>query len=496
MSASLIHVENAICRVSRNRILRVPRFGIGPGQHCCVFGGNGAGKSLLGMLVRGALVSGRSHVHYAEGFDPARDIRVISFAEQRRLLELDDRHDISEYSASAADSGTTVAALVLENRRPDERYRQLLVSLDIASLESRGIRFLSSGQLRRASIARALYQSPRLLILDEPLESIDHDSRRRIRETLSQWAGPGNASLLLCRRERDILPFMTHLAVMDQLTLLEQGGFDRVRRGRAFNEIARRSIGLPESLPAPPPGRRPEPFDADAPLIELRDVEASWGENTVFRGVTWTLDSDRHAWIRGPNGCGKSTLLNLISGQNHKAYGQHVRLFGRRRGSGESVWDIKARFGVVSNELHNAYIRGWRVLEVVVSGLYDSIGLYDDSGGSEREAALQWLEALSLRELAGDGYHELSFGQQRLVLLARAMIKHPLVLVLDEPCVGLDDHYRRLIPALVDRIAARTPTRVLYVSHAGAEEVPDCINQWLTFRPDGQGAWRVHVENG
>lgn len=166
------------------------------------------------------------------------------------------------------------------------------------------------------------------------------------------------------------------------------------------------------------------------------------------------------------------------------AYGQAVYLFGTRRGSGETVWDVKARFGVVSNEMHNRYVKGWRVLEVVISGFFDSVGLYDDSGASERGCALAWLEALNIDALATQYYDSISFGQQRLVLLARAMVKHPNVLILDEPCVGLDDSHRELILALVDLIAATTSTHILYVSHTQGEQ-PRCINQRIRFGSEG-----------
>jgi len=148
------------------------------------------------------------------------------------------------------------------------------------------------------------------------------------------------------------------------------------------------------------------------------------------------------------------------------------------------VWEVKARFGVVSNELHNRYSKGWRVLDVVVSGFFDSVGLYDDSGASEHNAARDWLETFAIASLAGDHYHELSFGEQRLVLLARAMVKHPALLILDEPCVGLDDNARALILGIVDCIAATTQTQILFVTHL-QDEAPQCINQWLRFGPRG-----------
>lgn len=478
MSEAILRVHNVLCRISSRRTLRVDEFALAAGQHWCVFGGNGAGKSLLAQLLRDRLVNGH-------------DLQVVSFEEQQQLWALDNRHDISEYSDTALDQGTTVARLILGESLPDAdgiaRYEALLVALDLQSLQQRGIRYLSSGQVRKALLARALYRRPRLLILDDPLESVDRDSRRRIAAVLRQWMGPDTCTLLLCRRQRDILLGITHLALMEDLRIVEQGALREVQSGATWQRLAQREVTLPESLPLPIPGRHDALADLDPqqPLFELHDVDAGYQGHRVLKQFSWTLRRGQHTLVEGPNGCGKSTLLSLINGENHKAYGQEVTLFGRRRGGGETVWDVKARFGTVSNELHNKYVKGWKVLDVVVSGFFASVGLYDDSGASERNAALAWLHTFAIAELANEYYHELSFGQQRLVLLARAMVKHPAILILDEPCVGLDDYYRALILGTVDLIAATTATQVIYVSHTD-DERPTCINQHIRFSGPGE----------
>ena len=369
----------------------------------------------------------------------------------------------------------------------------LLDRLAIHHLLDRGIRFLSSGQIRKVMVARALLSrqpgESRLLVLDDPLEAIDRQSAPVLRDLLQEWLHDGeNATLLLCRREREMLPGITHLAVLEDLRLVCQGERQAVSGTDAYLRFARPQVVAPRSIPvtAVQPGSR----QAVAP-IRLHEVTAAYGDRLILNRVSWVMDVGDHALIEGPNGCGKSTLLSLIDGENHKAYGQQVYLFGVRRGSGETVWDIKSHFGIVSNEIHNRYVKGWRVLDVVVSGFFDSVGLYDDSGGSQQESALRWLLALGLSAVAQDYFHEVSFGQQRLVLLARAMVKQPDVLILDEPCVGLDDHYRQLVLATVDRIAEQTTTQIVYVSHTEGEE-PRCVTQRLRFEPaPGGGHTRV-----
>lgn len=251
------------------------------------------------------------------------------------------------------------------------------------------------------------------------------------------------------------------------------------------NPTAAVSKSLEKLLPANAPDR-----DRGEELIRLQNVSASYGDLKVLNNITWVMTARDNVVIEGPNGCGKSTLLSLIDGENHKGYGQQVFLFGRLKGSGETIWETKKHFGLVSNELHNKYIKGWRVLDVVVSGFFDSVGLYDESGSAENAAARAWIEALGIGQWEKQYYHEISFGQQRLVLLARAMVKNPRILVLDEPCVGLDDYHRQLILKVLDVIAQRSLTNILYVTHV-EDEQPRCINQLLRFRQKEEGGFTV-----
>ncbi len=493
----LIEVAQARLRVGRRALLEIDRFAVAAGQHWCVFGPNGAGKSLLAELIRARRRESGNYVSYAEGFDPARDILPVSFEEQQRLWRRDAKLDIGDFCEDAQDRGTTVGALIHAALPAAEQRETLLVELaaelELTPLLDKGIRFLSSGQIRRVLIARALYgqygERPKLLIFDEPLESLDRDSRAPIATVIAGRLRPTCASLHLCRRARDRFAAATHLLVMEQLRVLEQDVFSEVvwhravRRFRPRSDVAVGEIPQWRDAPRNPPG-------AETKLIELRGVDAAYGELRVLRDVHWTMTGRHHVLIEGPNGCGKSTLLSLIDGENHKGYGQEVYLFGRRKGSGETVWDVRRHFGVVSNELHNRYVRGWKVLDVVVSGFFDSVGLYDDSGGGEHEHARAWLETLRIRDAADACYHQLSFGRQRLVLLARAMVKQPDILILDEPCVGLDDFHRDFILRALDAIAEQTPARLIYVSHAPGEQ-PACVNHRLRFEAAESGGFRL-----
>lgn len=493
----LIQVHNALCRINRLAVLTIEEFSISAGEHWCLFGPNGAGKSLLAALLAGKRRESGSYVNYAENFDPGSDCFFVSFEEQQRLWEKDNRLDMSEYSERAEDKGTVVIDLIQAGRpeQADEAlFDKLVEQLDLSALLEKGIRFLSSGQIRKVLIARALYacvgKKNKLVIFDEPLESIDRDSRERIERCIEQYQGKDFSSLLLCRRAQDIMAGVTHIALMQELKLVEQGKRAAVEQSTNFQSLLQRVPDIPAQVPNALSAADSGQSQSEAPLIELKKVSASYGDLLVLNEVSWEMGPKDHVLIEGPNGCGKSTLLSLIDGENHKGYGQDVYLFGQRKGTGETVWDIKARFGIVSNELHNKYVKGWKVLDVVVSGFFDSVGLYDDSGSGEWEGARSWLHTLGVSDLEKRYYHELSFGQQRLVLLARAMVKHPSILILDEPCVGLDDYYRQLILGTLNVIAQQSDTRIVYVSHVSDEE-PDFATQRVRFKPAEGGGYKL-----
>lgn len=499
--ATLVSIDKALCRIQRQAMLTVEHFAIESGQHWCLFGQNGSGKTLLANLLAGKRLESSSYVSYDANFDPARDIHIVSFEEQQRLWERDNRLDISEFSGDAQDKGTVVADLIRASRSKQDQSDALLADLvqqlALAGVLDKGIRFLSSGQIRKVLIARSLYAyrdgSPQLLILDDPLESIDQDSQERIRSTIEKHMSAQFSSLQLCRRQQDILPGVSHMAVMqrdsNRLWISRQGTFAEVSQAAEFTGVTGSPSEVSASLDALLPREAPIRKVGEE-LIRLENVQASYGDSKVLVDVNWVMTGRDHVVIEGPNGCGKSTLLSLIDGENHKGYGQQVYLFGRLKGSGETIWETKKHFGLVSNELHSKYIKGWRVLDVVVSGFFDSVGLYDEGGTAEVGQAKLWIAALGLDTLERQYYHEISFGQQRLVLLARAMIKKPRILILDEPCVGLDDFHRQQILRVLDAIAERSLTNILYVTHV-ADEQPSCINQILRFKEQNGGGFTV-----
>ncbi len=456
---------------------------VAPGEHWACLGLNGAGKTSLARILT------RQATHYSGALmrSPRLEeggVAYVCFEQAKALCERDRKLDDSEFRADASDPGTPVQALILGGRAPDERFQHWTERLAMRHFLHRGLRFISTGEMRKALLVKAILSAPALLILDSPLDGLDRASQAEMHWIIDELLQSEVTVLLLCRQLEDVPAGITHILVLQAGKTLACAAREKILTDTAVHALMNPPIADLGELP--PPAARPYDVPVGKPLLELRDVTVRYGDLTVLRNVNWLFGPGHHCSIAGPNGCGKTTLLSLVTGDNHKAYGQDITLFGIRRGSGESVWDIKQKFGQLDTQLQLNFRRGMRVLEVVVSGFFDTVGLYDAWGDAQRGNAEQWLAALGLAAYSRESFDALSFGLQRMVLLARAMVKSPVILLLDEPTLGLDGHHRKLILRAIDHIAANCDTQIIFVSHS-AGETPACINQHLSFEPRDEG---------
>ena len=465
-------------------------------QQWALLGPNGSGKTTLAKLLTRQLIPASGSIEYGsiakgdevqpETLAPA-DIAYVCFEEQKILQDHDRRFDDSETRASAFDIGTRARDAILQGREPGPDFLQWVEQLNMAHILERGIRYTSTGEMRKILLLRALVSNPGMIILDSPLDGLDRASQEELHGLISSLLLSDIRILLLCRDLRDLPETVSHIMVLDAGSVTASGPRQDVLAEKHVQILLQPT--LPALARLPDPAERPYELEPGIARVVMRDVSVSYYDNQVLDRVNWILVPGQHCAIAGPNGCGKTTLLSLINGDNHKAYGQNITLFGQLRGSGESVWDIKQKFGGIDTQLQLNHVRGMKVIEVVVSGFFDTIGLYDDWGDQQRSTARQWLAALGVPGLETEPFDDLSFGLQRMVLLARAMVKSPAILILDEPCLGLDSYHRRLILQAADHIAGNSDTQILYVSHSQGE-APGCINQWLDFVP-GDGGYTV-----
>ena len=455
-----------------------------PGQHWAVLGPNGAGKTALATILCG------EQTHFAGVYERGDrllegGIAYVCFERGRRLCERDRKLDCAEFEGTASDTGTRVRDLLGNREEGPQRFDELVALLELDSILDRGLRYVSTGELRKALLASALLTKPELLILDSPLDGLDRGMQQRLGTALNDIINGSPAVLVLSRSIDEVPDACSHIMLLDGGRIVATGSAQAVREDLRTNKILS-APGVEFVVPEAAPTTRTASSTAE-PTLELHGVSVQFGDFCVFRDLTWRLDQHQHCLIAGPNGCGKSTLLDLLTGDNHKAFGQDVRLFGKRRGSGESVWDIKRQFGRVDAKMQFAVPSGSSVRDVVLSGYFDSLGLRDRPSDQQRARGCVWLTALGLASYETTEFHTLSFGLQRLALLARAMVKDPRILLLDEATLSLDAGHRRLLLDALDHVIASSDCQLLFVSHTPGE-VPDCINQILSFEPQESGS--------
>lgn len=407
-------------------------------------GPNGAGKSwaaraLAAQISRAELLSAESQQAFYEA-----------------ELAADESND-----QDALDSGTTVGELLGDAAREHALFQ----AFELDALWTRGYRLLSTGEARKVLLLRALLQAPPLVILDDPFDGLDAAAQLALSHALLATA-QHLAVVLVGGFAPNLLPFpseaVASVAVIEQRRLVFRGHVEEWRRHHARHTVARRAppIELGSFYP---------PLDPTQPLVRLIGGRVQYGDQVVFQDLDFTVMPGQHTLIQGPNGSGKSTLVEMLSGDHPQAYSNDLHLFGRKRGSGETVWDIKKNVGIVSARLHRDYRVDSSIEDVLVSGLYDSIGVYRQREPSERRRARAWLDWLELGFEPGASFRSLSFGQQRLILIARAAIKVPPLVVMDEPSSGLDPDNRARALDLIASLCTQQQSTVLFVTHRADE---------------------------
>lgn len=403
------------------------------------------------------------------------ELGVLSFKRQQALFEEELRKDDTDY-LDQLDPGTPARAFLNDI----ERHRGLIDRFALTNLLDRGYRQLSSGQARKLCLLQHITRGVTTLILENPYEGLDRAGCQDLDQVLAGLHDQGITLLILVGNTGDIPSWCTHLAAFDNGALVLQGQRNGIlpRIKALFQQRPPLFQVSVEELRRE--GRITARFPTDAPLVLLRNGFARYGDIEVFANLDLTINQGDHTLITGPNGCGKSTLLQLITGDHPLCYRNDLTLFGHRRGSGESVWDLKQQMGIVSPDLHRNHRVSGSGLAIIVSGLFDSIGLYTQPSTEQQQLGRRWLERLGLESKAAVPFRQLSFGEQRLILLGRALIKAPPLLVLDEPTHGLDESYRLALLDFLGRIADEQLATILYVSHR-PDEYRDFFKRQVQF---------------
>ncbi|WP_165730403.1 ATP-binding cassette domain-containing protein [Polaribacter sp. 20A6] len=329
----------------------------------------------------------------------------------------------------------------------------------LTSKENRSIRTLSSGEQKKALLNYLLQQKPDFLILDSPFESLDIASVSNLKEDLIALSSE-IILIQLFNRKEEILQIITHVLEIENDEIIENVPIEKY----IFKEI---NFEFNGEVP------KPITFYKNIPeeLIKLQNVHVEYDERSILKDINWTINKNEFWHLIGPNGSGKTTILSMIYGNNVKAFRQEVYLFGRKKGSGESVWEIKEKIGYFSPAILELFKRKISVSQMVLSGFFDSVGLYQTPTTLQIKIADDWLELLNLKSKRNTSFQDLTTATQRLVLIARSMIKHPPLLILDEPLINLDNQGTAIVVALINKIVKESDTTILFVSHREVENL-------------------------
>ena len=327
---------------------------------------------------------------------------------------------------------------------------------EIATGNNNTLTASSSGEQRKALLSYIIAKKPNYIVIDNIFESLDKNTRQSILFTLKELAA-STLFIQLFNRKNELLPFIETVYSIEGRSVVARQDPQRFleQLNLKGNDIFTGAI--------PPPLARYEPQTGS--LVKMKNVSVQFNGRPVLQNICWEINAGEFWQLTGPNGSGKSTLLSLITGNSSKGYGQDLVIFGHRKGTGETVWEIKEKIGYFTPSMTLQFERQDSIEQMIISGFFDSVGLYIKPSDRQVQLGREWLLLIGMYPYRNQPFRMFPAGHQRMILIARAMVKHPPLLILDEPTSGLDDETAALFTALINKIAAETGTAILYVSH-------------------------------
>lgn len=471
MSNNIITLNNPVPRMPEFRFKTPVNWTINKGEQWCVIGPNGSGKTLLADMILGRIAIREidGNIHY--GFDrPVSEaVKSIAFKDIYTLVDSSTTYYQQRWHATEQEGISTVREMLAS----DEKYAEsLFLRFGVESVLDKKIISLSSGELRKFLLIRVLLTRPKILIVDNPYIGLDEESRRSLDEMFTEMAElEGLQVILLLANPADIPNMVTHvMPVYDKECL----GVMTREEFMADTTLQEKLFPMPQQTPQlPSPVRKASQHQI---TFRMENVQVKHGNREIIKEINWEVRNGEKWGLLGPNGSGKSTLLSLVYADNPQSYSNTIYLFDRRRGTGESIWEIKERIGYVSPDMHLYYMEDIPTLQIVASGFFDSIGLFRRCTPQQAETVKQWMKTFGIESLADRSFLKLSSGEQRMALLARAFVKDPDLLILDEPLHGLDISSKRLASGIIEAFCRREGKTLIYVTHY-PHEMPPSVNK-------------------
>ncbi len=487
-SSLVLSVEDVSITVQQKELFRNVNFEIRKGEHLMLVGPSGSGKTTFLKAIEGRsyISQGKIIRHFYEAYKSRHQLEdplfsftnlIVTVPERAHFKNASNTTDLyyqQRYNSMDSEDAPTVQAYLDEifSKSPvaDKKWDVLkaLSLLNLGELAEKQVIKLSNGETRRLLIAAALVKNPTLLLMDNPLVGLDVDTRGRFDSLLKAIIESG-ITIIMTGLPDFVPSAITHVGVIgkNNLKLIPHSIFEP-HRALEKNSSPREEIFNSNLLQQLLPRHQNEHFDY---IARLKSVTVKYGAKTILKDLDWSIRQGERWVLSGPNGSGKTTLLSLINGDNPQAYGNDIILFDRKRGSGESIWDIKKKIGFVSPELHQYFPTDSSCLQVIESGFYDTPGLFRKSDPEKREMALKWAEVFNLATITAQPFRSVSASHQRILLLARALVKNPPLLILDEPCQGLDAAQQNYFKEILEKLCEINNTTIIYVTHH-QEEIP------------------------
>nr|WP_302829461.1 ATP-binding cassette domain-containing protein [uncultured Bacteroides sp.] len=481
MQQHTIHIAGGVARNPLIRLAQPVSLDFLAGEHIAIVGPNGAGKSLLVDMLTGKYPLREGELTY--DFSPSAtktaydNIKYIAF---RDTYGSADANYYYQQRWNAHDQEDTPEVRDLLGEVKDDALQQQLFELfRIEPMLDKKIILLSSGELRKFQLAKTLLTAPRILIMDNPFIGLDAPTRELLFKLLDELTRLGTLQIILILSMLDDIPsFITHVVPVNNMTVgekMEREVYMQAFRARDFaaqmEELQQRILDLPYG----------NTNYTSAEVVKLNKVSIRYDDRTILKELDWTVMRGEKWALSGENGAGKSTLLSLVCADNPQSYACDISLFGRKRGTGESIWEIKKHIGYVSPEMHRAYLKNLPAIEIVASGLHDSIGLYKRPHEEQMAVCEWWMDVFGIAALKDKPFLQLSSGEQRLALLARAFVKDPELLILDEPLHGLDTYNRRRVKKIIEAFCRRRDKTMIMVTHY-ENELPGTITDRLYLK--------------
>jgi molybdate transport system ATP-binding protein len=472
MKKKLLELVNVTVKQNGITVLENINFTINAGEQWAITGRSGSGKTSLAHAIAGSVFYSGLIRFY---FDEVNIHPHIAIAEQqhrfRNLSHTSDFYYQQRFNSPDADDAITVKEELLKHDDASSNGHEWIDALHLTKLMDEPLIQLSNGENKRLQLAKILLDNPHLIILDSPFTGLDANGRETLQKVIDAVVRKGVHVLLICNLQ-ELPGSITHMAVLKKGQLIYAGARENIPHSISEAPVNTFSLST-EKL-----NRLNSAIENFKCAVQMKNVNVKYGERVILENINWLVKRGECWSVSGHNGAGKSTLLSLITADNPQAYANEIYLFDKRRGKGESIWDVKKRIGYISPEMHLYFEKTAACFEVIASGLFDSIGLFRKLSDTEEQQSDWWADVMQLKPLYNKSLYQLSLSQQRMVLLARALVKNPPLLILDEPCQGLDDEQTSYFNQLVNLLCRSFGTTMIYVTHY-EKDIPPCVNQFL-----------------